>query len=48
MHRVDRIGDRGVVCSTPDGKLRFAPHWPNACAEIPGVLAAIDAALRAV
>lgn len=43
-----RIGDRGVVCSTPDGKLRFAPHWPNACAEIPGVLAAIDAALRAV
>lgn len=43
-----RIGDRGVVCSTPDGKLRFAPHWPNARAEIPGVLAAIDAALRAV
>lgn len=43
-----RIGDRGVVCSTPDGKLRFAPHWPNACAEIPGVLAAVDAALRAV
>jgi cysteine desulfurase/selenocysteine lyase len=45
LHR--RIGERGVVCSTPDGKLRFAPHWPNARAEIPGVLAAIDAALRA-
>lgn len=43
-----RIREHGVVCSTPDGKLRFAPHWPNARAEIPGVLAAIDAALRAV
>ncbi len=42
-----RISDRGVTCSTPDGKLRFAPHWPNARAEIPGVLATIAAALRA-
>ena len=39
------LGERGVSCSTPDGVLRFAPHWPNALAEIPGVLAAVDAAL---
>ena len=24
-----RLRDRGVACSTPDGWLRFAPHWPN-------------------
>jgi cysteine desulfurase/selenocysteine lyase len=39
------LGERGVACSTPDGVLRFAPHWPNDRAEIDGVLAAIDAAL---
>lgn len=39
------LGARGVSCSTPDGLLRFSPHWPNALAEIPGVLAAVDAAL---
>lgn len=39
------LGERGVACSTPDGLLRFAPHWPNDRAEIAGVLAAIDAAL---
>jgi cysteine desulfurase/selenocysteine lyase len=36
---------RGIVTSTPDGLLRFAPHWPNALAEVPEVLAAIDDAL---
>ena len=39
------LGERGVSCSTPDGVLRFSPHWPNALTEIPGVLAALDAAL---
>lgn len=39
------LGARGVVTTTPDGRLRFAPHWPNALAEVPRVLAAIDAAL---
>lgn len=34
-----------VACSTPDGHLRFAPHWPNDPAEVDGVLAAIDAAM---
>jgi selenocysteine lyase/cysteine desulfurase len=40
------LADRGIACSTPDGALRFAPHWPNdPDAELPRVLAAIDAAL---
>ncbi len=34
-----------VSCSTPDGVLRFAPHWPNDIAEVSGVLGAIDEAL---
>lgn len=39
------LAERGVSCSTPDGLLRFAPHWPNHPDEIAHVLAAIDAAL---
>lgn len=39
------LGTRGVVVTTPDGRLRFAPHWPNAIDEVPRVLAAIDASL---
>lgn len=39
---------RGVACATPDGALRFSPHWPNDPGEIPGVLAAVDGALAAV
>lgn len=35
---------RGVACATPDGNLRFAPHWANATGEIPRVLAALDEA----
>jgi len=38
----------GVACATPDGALRFAPHWPNHPAEIPDVLRAVDGALRRV
>jgi cysteine desulfurase/selenocysteine lyase len=40
------LGARGIVCSSPDGVLRFAPHFANALDEVPGVLAALDAALR--
>jgi len=36
---------RGVVCNTPDGLMRFAPHWPNGLDEVPGVLDAVDEAL---
>jgi selenocysteine lyase/cysteine desulfurase len=33
---------RGVVCSGPDGVLRFAPHFANGLSEISHVLAAVD------
>ena len=36
---------RGVACATPDGALRFSPHWSSDPGEIPGVLAAVDGAL---
>ncbi len=36
---------RGVACATPDGAIRFAPHWPNHPAEIPEVLRAVDGAM---
>jgi selenocysteine lyase/cysteine desulfurase len=39
------LRDRGVVCNTPDGLMRFAPHWPNSPAEVPLVLGAVDEAL---
>jgi len=39
------LGARGVVCSGPDGVLRFAPHFHSALAEVDGVLAALDDAL---
>jgi hypothetical protein len=43
----NRLTARGVVCSGPDGVLRFTPHWANALAEVEPVLAAVDAALTA-
>jgi len=45
-----RALDRTVVsCGTPDGYLRFAPHWPNdAEVELGPLLAAIDTALKKV
>lgn len=39
---------RGVACSTPDGLLRFSPHWPNDVGQVPEVLAAVDGALAAL
>ena len=42
------LGQLGVACSIPDGILRFSPHWPNAHAEVAGVLEAVDAALASV
>jgi selenocysteine lyase/cysteine desulfurase len=36
---------RGIVCNTPDGMMRFAPHWPNSQDEVPAVLDAVDEAL---
>ncbi|MBN2193380.1 MAG: aminotransferase class V-fold PLP-dependent enzyme [Polyangiaceae bacterium] len=42
------LAARGVITSVPDGLLRFAPHWPNSLAEVPEVVAAVDAALEAI
>jgi selenocysteine lyase/cysteine desulfurase len=50
--RLSKLGatlrDRGVVCNTPDGLMRFAPHWPNGHDEVPKILAAVDQALAAL
>lgn len=40
------LGERGVVTSTPDGRLRFAPHWPNAVSEVEHVIDSIGTILR--
>ena len=42
------LRDRGVICNTPDGLIRFAPHWPNSLDEVPVVLDAVDEALAAL
>jgi selenocysteine lyase/cysteine desulfurase len=36
---------QGVIGASPDGVLRFAPHFYNALDEVPKVIAALDAAL---
>ena len=36
------LGARGVEITNPDGRLRFAPHWPNALAEVDLVLGLTD------
>ncbi len=41
------LRSRGVACATPDGALRLSPHWPNHPDEIPGVVRAVEEALRA-
>jgi len=38
----------GIAVSTPDGCLRFAPHWPNALDEVDDVARALEAALQGV
>jgi selenocysteine lyase/cysteine desulfurase len=42
------LRDRGVICNTPDGMMRFAPHWPNSLDEVPTVLTAVDETLAAL
>lgn len=37
------LTERGIACASPDGWLRFSPHWPNAISEADRVLAAVDA-----
>lgn len=43
----NQLTARGVVCSAPDGVLRFTPHFANALSELPQVLAIVDEILRA-
>ena len=43
LHRA--LAARGVTTSTPDGVLRFAPHWPNHRDEVARVLDAVDDAM---
>ncbi len=40
-----RLAARGVSVSIPDGRLRFAPHWPNALNEVDHVAAAVAEAI---
>jgi cysteine desulfurase / selenocysteine lyase len=40
LHR--ELGRLGISCSTPDGVLRFAPHWPNDPDEVDQVLLSVD------
>jgi len=40
------LRSRGVACATPDGALRLSPHWPSHPGEIPGVVGAVEGALR--
>ncbi len=36
-----RLTEAGVICTAPDGCLRFAPHWPNPRAEVAEVVRAV-------
>lgn len=45
MQLADALERRGVACSTPEGLLRFSPHWPNALEEAETALGAVDEAL---
>ncbi|MFT3924711.1 MAG: aminotransferase class V-fold PLP-dependent enzyme [Myxococcales bacterium] len=40
-----RLGEQGIVVSTPDGHLRLAPHFANHISEIPAVVLAVQRAL---
>jgi selenocysteine lyase/cysteine desulfurase len=42
----DGLAARGIVIAIPDGKLRFAPHWPNALDETDLVIASLDEVLQ--
>jgi cysteine desulfurase/selenocysteine lyase len=35
----------GIACAVPDGKIRFAPHWPNALDESEQILLSLEEAL---
>ncbi|MCP4808184.1 MAG: aminotransferase class V-fold PLP-dependent enzyme [Proteobacteria bacterium] len=37
-----QLNEAGVACTTPDGVLRLAPHWPNALDEVDVLTAALS------
>lgn len=41
-----KLREQGVIVATPDGKLRFSPHFPNPLTEVASVVAAVDACLQ--
>ncbi len=43
----EALREKGVSCSTPDGLLRFAPHWPNHHDEVARVVEAVSAVVSA-
>jgi selenocysteine lyase/cysteine desulfurase len=45
---LEALAARGLACATPDGWLRFAPHWPNDPSQVGPVLAAVDEALAEI
>jgi selenocysteine lyase/cysteine desulfurase len=40
------LKQRGVMVGTPDGYLRFSPHYSNALSEVDAVVEAVDSALH--
>jgi cysteine desulfurase/selenocysteine lyase len=42
------IMKQGIACATPDGFLRFSPHWPNAVDEADQVVLTLGHALEVV
>ncbi len=42
----ERLRAEGIACSTPDGVLRFSPHWPNDPGQVDTVVDAMRRALR--
>jgi selenocysteine lyase/cysteine desulfurase len=43
-----RLGARAIGCSTPDGLLRFTPHWPNDVGQVGVVVGAVDESLKEI
>ncbi len=41
------LGAQGVACASPDGWIRFSPHWPNALSEVDTVVTAVDEIIAA-
>ena len=40
------LAQHGVCCSSPDGLLRFAPHWSNSLDEVEFVRQAVTQAVH--